>query len=409
MDYAATLALFEAVRDGHLGRASKALNEGADVNHRLGVTRDESTKQLAWDFFGDGHITWRHIITVTKRHYAAGHLQESPGVLVVPCDGDTLLHVAAKLQWRALLQLLATRVELNEFNVNALGQTARDCADEIARGQVQLSDSQLVEEDRSENSVLEIIQESSRLMRSDTGKVEQVKGQALALYDACLGGEAPAPVIEPQANLADRTFFPRPAHLYSTPSAISAAGARSKHSARINFEAASARQDTYKAIERARLRREEGPLKLASHWEQPRDQPDPMPRGNDETVIPRFPRGQRVPVELPGRSWRAPTLNETAGTVISSPTKTVPTVAQLTRRSYGAELQQLKDSILGKRFLILRPTSSLVTVKRVGTRGDELVVTFICDHGDIGDVGLGVGEVTKTATWFKANSRLVRG
>ena len=157
------------------------------------------------------------------------------------------------------------------------------------------------------------------------------------------------------------------------------------------------------------MRREEGPLKLASHWEQPRDQPDPMPRGNDETVIPRFPRGQRVPVELPGRSWRAPTLNETAGTVISSPTKTVPTVAQLTRRSYGEELQQLKDSILGKRFLILRPTSSLVTVKRVGTRGDELVVTFICDHGDIGGVGLGLGEVTKTATWFKANSRLVRG
>ena len=83
----------------------------------------------------------------------------------------------------------------------------------------------------------------------------------------------------------------------------------------------------------------------------------------------------------------------------------VPSVAHLMRRSYGEELQQLRDGLVGRRFLVLRPTSSLVTVRRVGTAGDGLCVTFVADGGG----GGGGGEQTKPADWFKANSRPIRG
>jgi hypothetical protein len=408
MDFAASLELWEAVRDGHLGRAGLALQKGADVNWCLSCSVDESTGQRTWDFFGDGHYTWRHVITVGRAHLSAGGPAPDPEGLVVPCDGDTMLHVAAKLQWRALLKLLATRVELNEFIANAFGQTARDCAAELARSQLrrQWSEGQRKVEKNEFGgggqgaSVSAIVGESRRLMR-EGGSAKKEKGPALALFDACLSGEGPAPAREPWGAQADWRFYPRPAHLYETQEAISAAGARSQQASRFTFAAARGRMEVYAAIDRARQRCEEGPIFIAPHVEQPRDQPDPMPRGNDETVVPRFPRGQRVPVELPYRSWRAPTLNENAGTIFSSPTKSVSTVTHLMRRSYGEQLQQLRDDMVGKRFLVLRPTSSLVTVKRIAELGDEHAVTFTLDGGDIGDQ-------TKHLSWFKANSRKVQ-
>ena len=58
--------------------------------------------------------------------------------------GDTLLHVAAKLRWAALMATVAAHVELDELARNADGETARDLCDRLGNGRVELYETHLV-------------------------------------------------------------------------------------------------------------------------------------------------------------------------------------------------------------------------------------------------------------------------
>eukprot|EP00613_Pedinella_sp_CCMP2098_P064127 CAMPEP_0171970966 /NCGR_PEP_ID=MMETSP0993-20121228/215464_1 /TAXON_ID=483369 /ORGANISM="non described non described, Strain CCMP2098" /LENGTH=318 /DNA_ID=CAMNT_0012621183 /DNA_START=67 /DNA_END=1020 /DNA_ORIENTATION=- len=128
--YAADLSLWEAVRDGNISRAAEALNCGADPNRPLAVSKDLSTGQpRVWDFFGDGHLVWRHVLVTA---YPGSGCKEQPtrgvptSASARPCAGDRYLHLAVKLKWPTLLKLLASRVEIDENLRNDEGVTGYD-------------------------------------------------------------------------------------------------------------------------------------------------------------------------------------------------------------------------------------------------------------------------------------------
>jgi len=142
MDYSLDLQLWDAVRDGDLTRAAAALEGGADVNLRLGLTADPSTGgRRTWDLFDGAGLCWRHVL-VTAYPGSPTRQPAHSGVpstrKAVPARGDTLLILAAKLKWPALVALLAGRVELDETLANAEGETAAAVAQRLGNGRKEL-------------------------------------------------------------------------------------------------------------------------------------------------------------------------------------------------------------------------------------------------------------------------------
>jgi hypothetical protein len=121
----------------------------------------------------------------------------------------------------------------------------------------------------------------------------------------------------------------------------------------------------------------------------------------------------RVPVELPTRSWRAPTLNESAYTFKQPSLPTVKDILQITDEDV---LTNAIREMKGKRFLLLRPCVKLVTVVQVHPAPNQAhLAQPHTSHEEINMFELHLSvtykadgesfQQTRPISWFRANSR----
>jgi hypothetical protein len=136
-DHALDLALWEAIVNGNLHEASRALEQGADPNRRYAVSRD-SYGHKAWDFSMGGSLPWKHILI--NAHENAGVWQPPtrgvPNVAVNASGGDTLLHICVKLMWHELAAILSLLINIDESVQNDDYLTAREVALEMGDDRV---------------------------------------------------------------------------------------------------------------------------------------------------------------------------------------------------------------------------------------------------------------------------------
>jgi len=355
------LVLWEGVRDGDLKRAEWALEQGADPNRQFCISKDNFGR-ISWDFSETGYLPWRHILitSIKNMNLFQPPTRSVPTVPVSACNGDTLMHISVKLEWHELANLLAKRVEINEHILNDDGKTPQIIAKEL---------------DRSEFYHRYFIGENQKLICPTMSNN----------------------LLESDNNIT--TVIGSPLRI-----------------GRDEFQKSAFRSlDREKVLKHAQFASSDPSSHLAGHVEQKLFQLELSPAPNDETVIPRFPRGQRVPVELPTRSWRAPTLNESAITFKQS---SLPSTRDLLQTNDEDIFHRAIRDLKGKRFMMLRPQVCLVHVVDIHQNENYSLTSqpFISSETNAHELHLLVtyqvegdephAKHTKPLGWFRANSRL---
>lgn len=219
--------LWEAVRDGNLKQASYAIEQGADPNRSYTLSVD-SYGRRTWDFSVDGSLPWRHVLITSDNKSCVWQppTRGVPTVAVHASSGDTLLHIAVKLQWHELALLLSSMINLDLYIKNDESKTPQEVAHELGDSRVKFYDRYFPGDNRAiDRAPSNTVHES----RMQCGRNEFKKSAMRSL---------------------EREKMCKPSE-FSNPGA---------------------------------------PTRLAGYVEQELLQLEMSPAGNDETVIPRFPR-----------------------------------------------------------------------------------------------------------------------